>query len=132
MNAMIELKRDDMEIAARRYASNRASEITPTIVNAARTNADDSHVEGLLTALLKISVVEFTRKWVQELERRDKATIAAAAEILARTPNTTVLHRATKANLCCQKCSHVHEKSDHCGVSMGGAGACDCKAEVTA
>jgi hypothetical protein len=32
----------------------------------------------------------------------------------------------------CPHCGHIHEKSDCCGVSMGGAGACDCKAEVTA
>lgn len=32
----------------------------------------------------------------------------------------------------CQLCGHIHECVDCCGVSMGGAGACDCKAEVTA
>lgn len=32
----------------------------------------------------------------------------------------------------CPRCYHVHEQENECGVSMGGAGACDCKAEVTA
>lgn len=32
----------------------------------------------------------------------------------------------------CPICGHVHQNNGECGVSMGGAGACDCKAEVTA
>jgi hypothetical protein len=35
-------------------------------------------------------------------------------------------------HLYCQLCGHVHQNAGECGVSMGGAGACDCKAEVTA
>ena len=30
----------------------------------------------------------------------------------------------------CPGCGHVHAKPEICGVSMGGAGECACKAEV--
>lgn len=38
--------------------------------------------------------------------------------------------RTVLQNFC--RCGHIHQEVDRCGVSMGGAGACDCKAEVTA
>ena len=32
----------------------------------------------------------------------------------------------------CPVCGHIHEQVGECGVSMGGAGTCDCKEEVRA
>lgn len=148
MTTITELKRDDLEIAARLYASSRAKDITPTIVdavltrtgrpdNSIRVEAAEEYVQELLATFVKLSVVEFTQKWTKELERRGEAMLKATAEILARTPNTMLLHRAGTPlhgefviKDVCPGCSHAHLYGTHCGVSMGGAGECDCKAEV--
>lgn len=35
-----------------------------------------------------------------------------------------------RAEMICHHCSHVHEGHNECGVDMGGAGKCECRAEV--
>lgn len=32
----------------------------------------------------------------------------------------------------CPSCFHVHQEAGECGVDLGGAGKCDCKAEIPA
>lgn len=147
MGGMMEIKTDTLEVCARLFAEDKADSLAgavaelifmhlPVTVYHFRDEAEE-RAEQLVRGLLKLALVEFTRGYAGELERRNEATMKLLRETLDRTPNTTIIHRAGMPKHgefvvkdVCPKCFHVHEKPDHCGVSMGGGGACDCKAEV--
>jgi hypothetical protein len=144
MGSILELKRDDLEIAAKLFASNRAEEITRVIVDEClrgrgvdrdETRIVEDHVRGLLGAFLKLGLIEFTEKYCAEMERLAMEAWKNAEVALARTPNTSILHRAnggsrTMLQNFCNRCGHIHEGVDSCGFPMGGAGVCGCTAEV--
>jgi hypothetical protein len=140
MNSLLNLNHDSLEVSARLFARNRASEIARVLVDEClrgrgvdsdETRIVEDRVETLLGSFLKLGIVEFTGKYVAELERRAEASLDLAKEVLRTTPNTTIIHRAGQVLArvaVCPVCGHEHDGV--CQVSMGGAGVCGCTAEV--
>ena len=52
-----------------------------------------------------------------------------AAKEAGEGPKLRIVKRLD-LDLVCPICGHKHELAGECGVSMGGAGRCDCKVEV--
>lgn len=143
MGSMTELKRDELEIAARAFAAVKADSLAGALVERIfmdlpgalwqhKDRAEESASE-LMRGPLKLALLEFTRSYLMEVEIRAQLTAQAAQEILDRTPGTFILHRTKVDKVVCPGCCHVHiGLNGECGVSMGGAGVCECKVEVTA
>lgn len=88
MNGMEQLKVNELELHARTYAVAKAREVCGEIVQLVldRTQAElprglglmehaEAHLERRLAALLKNSLVDFTERYVAELERRCEALL---------------------------------------------------------
>lgn len=137
MTNLTELKRDDLELAARAFAAEKSVEIAGAIIAHVflylpiavqhHRDAAEERASDLMRGLLKMALKDFVSRYDREREEIKKRAVELASDALARQNRTVIL---TRAKPVCQKCFHVHEAGTHCGVSMGGAGECDCTAEV--
>ncbi len=82
------------------------------------------------------NILDFSA-WLRELgEEAARTEVSLSAErstgpkvMLPRTGKTEIGLAMLLDNIC-SSCGHVHIGVSICGVDMGGAGSCDCKAEV--
>jgi len=89
-----QLLRNDLELYARNYAVNKASEIYGTIVDAvlSKTGARvqdltlipeaEAYIERFLAAMLRNSLVEFSHAYCIELERQRDETLRQVQDLM--------------------------------------------------